>query len=66
MAEKTVTINGTTYNINDLPKEAKQQLLNVQIAENEVKRLQAQLAITQTARNTYQQAVVSEIQKAQN
>lgn len=66
MAEKTVTINGTTYNIKDLPKEAQQQLLNVQIAENEIKRLQAQLAITQTARNSYQQAVVSEIQKAQN
>jgi len=57
--EPTLTVNGTKYLVADLTQEAKTQFVNVQAAEAEVNRLQVQLAITQTARYTYQQALMA-------
>lgn len=57
--EPTLTLDGKDYKIADLSDEAQNQLQSLQLAETEIKRLQMQLAMIQTARNAYQQALVS-------
>lgn len=53
----SIKINNTDYDIDKLPKEAKTQLQMLAVVEAEIKRLQAQLAIAQTAKNAYAQAL---------
>lgn len=48
-----VTIDGREYDSDNLSDDAKQQLANVQICEQQVQRLQREIAITQTARQAY-------------
>lgn len=54
-----VTINGTSYASAKLSEDAKNQLASVQIADAEIARLQQQMAIAQTARNAYFNALVA-------
>ncbi|OMH30397.1 DUF6447 family protein [Motiliproteus sp. MSK22-1] len=56
-----VNINGTEYLLDDLSDNAKAQMQSMVFAQNEVKRLQGQLAVAQTALRAYQQALVSEL-----
>jgi len=49
----TITIDNIEYNADNLSDQAKQQLQMIQIADQEVTRLNAQLAIMQTARAVY-------------
>lgn len=56
-----VTVNGTRYTTAKLSDEAKTQVLNVQVTDTEIARLQQQLAIAQTARNAYSNALVSAV-----
>lgn len=63
-AEPTLTYNDKTYNVSELSEDARKQIVNVQATEAEIKRLQVQLAIAQTARNAYQQALVELLPKA--
>jgi len=55
--EQTVTIDGTEYKASDLSDDAKAQLQSIQVAEAEMKRLNMLLAMAQTARNAYAQAL---------
>ena len=60
MAEKQVpkvNVNGTEYNIADLSDEAKVQVQNLRAADAEIRRLNMQTALAQTARNVYIQAL---------
>jgi len=57
--EPVITVNGSKYPVAGLSEEAKRQVLNIQGAEAEIKRLQMLLAIAQTARNAYQQALIT-------
>lgn len=60
MAEKQVpkvNVNGTEYKIADLSDEAKVQVQNLRAADAEIRRLKMQLALAQTARNAYIQAL---------
>ena len=62
MAEKQVpkvNVNGTEYNIADLSDEAKVQVQNLRAADAEIRHLNIQLALAQTARNAYIQALQS-------
>ena len=52
-----LNFNGKEYTIADLSDEAKAPVQNLRVAEGEVKRLNAQVAITQTAINAYKQAL---------
>lgn len=61
--EATLTHNDKTYKVAELSVDAQKQLLNVQAAENEIRRLQIQLAIAQTARSAYQQALIDLLPK---
>lgn len=54
-----VTINGTNYATAKLSDNAKAQLGNVQVVDAEIARLQQQLGIAQTARNTYFSALLA-------
>ena len=53
----SVTIDGKQHALEDLSDAARAQLNNLQIADQEIARLQMQLAIAQTARNAYAQAL---------
>jgi len=52
-----VTIDGTDYAIDDLSDEAKAQIQSLQFVENEIARLNAQLAVAATAKSAYQNAL---------
>ena len=52
-----ITIDNTEYDLDSLSVEAKSQLQMLQITEQEIIRLNMQLAITQTARNAYAKAL---------
>lgn len=53
----TIKIDGKDYDTDQLSNEAKAQLTSLQLTDAEIQRLQIQLAITQTARNTYAKAL---------
>jgi hypothetical protein len=53
----TIKIDNKDYDPDTLSNEAKQQLQMLSITESEIKRLQAQLAIAQTARISYANAL---------
>ena len=55
--EGKITIDGKEYTAADLSDEVKAQLISMRAAEQELARLQTQLAITQTARNAYAKSI---------
>ena len=55
----TIKIDGKEYDTDTLSTEAKQHLQMLSITEQEIKRLQAQQAIAQTARISYANALKS-------
>ena len=63
MAEevKTWTINDKEYDLDDLSDAVKSQIVNLQVVDGEIGRLNQQLAIMQTARNAYGKALNDEI-----
>lgn len=62
---KTWTINDKEYNIADLSENAKSQIVNLRVVDQEIANLKQQLAIMQTARNTYGVALNAEIAEKQ-
>ena len=58
-----ITIDGKEYDTDSLSDEAKQQLQMLQFSEQEIARLQVQLALAQTARIAYGNALKSELEK---
>ena len=59
----TVTIDGKEYDLNDLSENAKEQLASLQFVQNELKRLEGQIAVFKTAQLTYGKALGEEINK---
>ncbi|TRW92018.1 DUF6447 family protein [Candidatus Methylobacter oryzae] len=53
----TITIDNVEYDTDNLSDQARQQLQMLQVTEQEINRLNAQLAITQTARIAYANAL---------
>ena len=60
---QTITIDGKTYEIDKLSDEAKGQLASLQITDKEIASLKSQLAIAQTARNAYANALANALPK---
>lgn len=60
-APATIKIDDVDYKIDDLSDNAKAQLQGIQVAEAEMKRLNMQLALAQTARNAYVQALQADL-----
>lgn len=58
-----VTIDGREYEAEQLSDAARQQVVNLTAVDEEIRRLQTQLAIYQTARNSYASALKAEMPK---
>lgn len=56
-----ITINGTSYASDNLSDHAKQQASSIQVVDAELARLQQQIAIVQTARNAYVNALLEAV-----
>lgn len=52
-----IKIDNKDYDTDKLSDEAKSQLANIQVCDQEIQRLQVQLAIAQTARIAYARAL---------
>ena len=63
--EKTITINDVVYKESDLSEKAKSQITNLHITDQEISRLNHQLAIAQTARAAYARALAEALPKAE-
>lgn len=62
MAEQQkITIDNQEYALDDLSDNAKAQLANLRVVDTEISRLQQQLAIAQTARNSYASVLRDEL-----
>ena len=53
----TLKIDNKEYGLDTLSDECKAQLASIQFVEQELARLQAQIAVMQTAKSTYVQAL---------
>lgn len=58
---QTITIDGKEYASDDLSDAAKAQVTNLRVTDQEISRLQQQLAIYQTARKAYANALKAEL-----
>lgn len=58
-----VTIDGKEYESDKLEEEARNNLLNIQFCEQRLNELKREMAITQTARNAYAQALKGQLPK---
>ncbi len=63
---QTITVDGTEYNVADLSDDAKAQVTNLQVTDQEIAGLQQQLAIFQTARTAYARALSEALPKAEH
>ena len=59
-----IKIDGVEYALNELTDQARNQLLNLRTTDQEIARLQAQLAIAQTARAAYASALRAALPQA--
>jgi hypothetical protein len=59
----TLTIDGREYDTEQLSDAAKAQITNIQIVDQKLAQLQQEVAIMQTARNAYVQALQAELPK---
>lgn len=55
--EQKITIDGTEYVLSSLSQEARAQITNLRVVDNEIAQLKARLAIASTARLAYQAAL---------
>ncbi|MEQ8798078.1 MAG: DUF6447 family protein [Salinisphaeraceae bacterium] len=55
--ERTITIDGTEYNLADLSEEARNAAANVSATDVELRRLRVQVGIAQAARKTFADAL---------
>ena len=56
-----VTIDGKEYDTDQLSDTINSQLLSLQFAQNEIKRLEGQIAVYRTAVSAYSQALKDEL-----
>jgi len=60
-ANQTITIDGTEYNLADLSENARNQVVNLRVTDAEIAKINQQLAIYQTARTAYANALSAEL-----
>jgi hypothetical protein len=60
-----VTVDGRNFDLEKLSGEARQQALNINLVDEEIRRLQVKLAICQTARHAYAIALQAALPKDQ-
>lgn len=52
-SSQTITIDGVEYQLSELSEEARAQVVNLRVTDQEIAKLKQQLAIYQTARAAY-------------
>jgi hypothetical protein len=57
--DQTVTIDGVDYAVSDLSDQAKVQYVNLRVTDEEINRLRQRMAIAQTARKSYADALLA-------
>lgn len=62
-AAPSVTIDNQAYPVASLSEQARAQIVNLQVVDAEIARLQRQVAIAQTARAAYASVLKAEIAK---
>ena len=62
----TIEIDNKQYDTDTLSEAAKAQLTSLQVTDQEIQRLNIQLAIAQTARNAYARALAELLPKTEN
>lgn len=62
--DQKITIDGKDYALSEMSDAAKEQLNNLQITEQEIQRLNTKVAIAQTARAAYAQALKTALDAA--
>lgn len=60
--EDFITIDGKKYDLKKLPKQAQDQVLNIKFCDQQLQRLNNELAVADTARIGYGKALDKEIQ----
>jgi hypothetical protein len=58
-----ITVDGIDYNTEDLTANGKAQLASLQFLEQQMIKLKSEIAVYQTARNAYAQALKAELDK---
>lgn len=61
--KKTVTIDGRAYDLKALSENARAQIGNLRVVDEEIKKLEQQLAIHRTARAAYARALQEELNR---
>tara|TARA_B110000008_G_C16542069_1_gene392719 strand:+ start:238 stop:453 length:216 start_codon:yes stop_codon:yes gene_type:complete len=64
--QQKITIEGTDYKLDDLSDAAKAQLSNIQFVDTQIQQLNNELAISDTARIGYTNALRNEVQLLTN
>ena len=59
----SITIDDKEYVLEDMSDSSRAQLASLQLTDQRISQLQADLAIAQTARNAYAQALKAELDK---
>ena len=60
--DRKITIDGKDYSMSEMSDQAKEQLNNVRAEDQEIQRLQTQLAIAQTAKAAYGNVLKNELE----
>lgn len=60
-----ITVDNIEYNTEDLSDNGKAQLSSLQFLEVQMKKLNSEIAVYQTARNTYIAALKAELEKVE-
>jgi hypothetical protein len=61
MKMSSINIDGKEYQLEDLSDNAKAQLESMQLTDQKIAQLQADIAMVQTARNAYAKALKAEL-----
>jgi len=62
----TINIDGIEYDLEEFSDGARAQLASMQLADQKIAQLQADLAMFQTARNAYAQALAAELPEVED
>ena len=61
-----ITIDGVEYEADKMSENARSQIINIQFVDEELQRLQNELAVSDTARMAYERAMKSEYKEKVN
>lgn len=64
-AGKTLTVDGKEYPVESLSDNAKAQVANIRVVDEEIKKIEQHLAVYKTARAAYARVLQGELNKAE-